>query len=148
VTKLQGDDRTRTRFNIDSGTMTARTRGSVSGVIAQTIEVPQQFFLSSLAVAAQGLMQPAASDRYQISSYFTPQDFDKVSGTLATMNCEARGEETVRVPTGEFRARHVTRKTEKEVSEWWLHSTLGIPVRGSVGEEEYVLTRLEMAAGK
>jgi thiol-disulfide isomerase/thioredoxin len=148
VTKLDGDDRTRTRFNIDSNTMTARTRGSVSGVIAQTIEVPQQFFLSSPAVSAQGFIESKASDRYQISSYVIPQELDKASGTLVTTNCEARGEETVRVPAGEFRAQRVIRKTDRETSEWWLHPTLGIPVKGQAGDVEYLLTSLQLSPGK
>ncbi|HJZ69212.1 MAG TPA: thioredoxin family protein [Blastocatellia bacterium] len=148
VTKLAGDDRTRTRFTIDSNTMTARTRGSVSGVITQTLELPQQFFLWSPAVAAQGYMQSVAGDRYQLSTYLTSGDFNKPSGTLAAMNCEARGEETIRVPAGEFRARHVTRKTDKETSEWWLHASLEIPVRASIGEREFVLTSLQLASAK
>lgn len=148
VTKLEGDDRTRTRITIDSNTVTARTRGSVSGVIAQTLEVPQQFFLSSPAIAAQGFMQSAASDRYQLSSYLAPLDFNKPSGTLTVMNCETRGEETVRVPAGEFRARHVMRSTGRETCEWWLHQSLGIPVRASVGEREYILTSMQLAPAK
>ena len=47
VTKQRGDERTRTRYNLDSHTLTARMRGSVSGVISQTIEVPDGFCLSS-----------------------------------------------------------------------------------------------------
>ncbi|HWN98090.1 MAG TPA: thioredoxin family protein, partial [Blastocatellia bacterium] len=39
ITKMQGTNRTRTRFTFDGETMTARMRGSVSGVVAQTIEV-------------------------------------------------------------------------------------------------------------
>jgi thiol-disulfide isomerase/thioredoxin len=148
VTKLEGDDRTRTRFSIDSNTMTARTRGSVSGVIAQTLELPPQFFLSSPAIAAQGFMQLVAGDRYQISSYLTPGDLNRPSGALAAMNCESRAEETIRVPAGEFRARHVSRKTDKETSEWWLHASLGIPLRASVGDREYVLTSLQLTPSK
>jgi thiol-disulfide isomerase/thioredoxin len=148
ITKLQGDDRTRTRFSFDGNTMTARMRGSVSGVISQTLEVPERFFLSSPAIAAQGLVQLPESDRYQISSYAAPHEFDKAMGTLATLGSEARGEETVRTPAGEFRARHVMRRTGRETSEWWVHSTLGIPVKGMAGGIEYVLTSLEVVGSK
>ena len=142
VTKLRGDERTRTRYNIDSNTMTARMRGSVSGVISQTLEVPQQFFLWSPAIAAAGFVQSEV-DRFQISGYLTPEQFDQGMGTLQTLQCEAKGEEKVRVPAGEFRARHIIRKTERGTSDWWLHSKLGIPVKGQSAGVEYVLTKLE-----
>lgn len=144
VTKIQGNDRTRTRFTFDGNTMTARMRGSVSGVISQTLEVGGRFFLSSPSIAARGLMQPQDGDRYQTSSYFAPAEFDKAMGTLLIMSCEAKGEETVRVPAGEFRAGHIARKIDKEISEWWIHSKLGIPLRGLAGGVEYVLNSLEV----
>jgi hypothetical protein len=148
VTKLRGEERTRTRVNFDGATMTARMRGSVSGIISQTLEVPDRVFFSSPAIAAAGFVQLPETDRYQISSYLIPQEFDKALGTLATASCEARGEENVRVPAGEYRARHVTRRTDKETSEWWLHSTLGVLVKGRSGGIEYVLTSLEVTDNK
>jgi len=88
-------------------------------------------------------VQSPDADRYQISGYQTPEEFDKATGTLAPVSCEARGDETVRVPAGEFRARHQTRKTDRETSEWWLHDKLGVPVKGQAAGMEYVLTSLE-----
>jgi len=123
-------------------------RGSVSGVVSQTLEVPDPIFLSSPSIAGQGFIQSQETDRYQISSYLAPQEFDKAMGVLATTSCEAMGEETVHVPAGEFRARHVIRKTDKEISEWWVHSKLGVPVRGMAGGIEFVLTMLEPTSSK
>ncbi|HXI90542.1 MAG TPA: hypothetical protein VNO24_11060 [Blastocatellia bacterium] len=148
VTKSHGDDQTRTRFTIDNNTLTARMRGSVSGVVSQTLEVPEPLFLCSPSIAGQGFIQSQGTDRYQIPSYLAPQEFDKAMGVLAMTSCETKGEETVRVPAGEFRARHVIRKTDKEISEWWLHSTLGVPVRGMAGGIEFVLTMLEPTSSK
>ena len=146
VTKFHDDDVMRTRFTVDNTTLTARLRGNVSGVISQTLEVPERLFLSSPAIAAQGFVQSPVTDRYQISSYVAPQEFDRAMGVLATATCETKGEEAVRVPAGEFRARHSTRKTVRETSEWWLHPKLGIPVRGVAGGIEYVLSSLEITA--
>ena len=143
VTKSRGGERTRTRVNFDGTTMTARMRGSVSGIILQTIEVPDRIYFSSPAIATAGFAQAAESDRYEISSYLLPREFEKALGTLATADFETGGEETVRVPVGEFRARRVTRKTDKETSEWWLHPKLGIPVKGQAAGVEYVLTTLD-----
>jgi thiol-disulfide isomerase/thioredoxin len=148
VTKFHGDDRTRTRFTIDKTTLTARMRGNVSGVISQTLEVPERLFLASPSIAGQGFVQSQDTDRYQISSYLAPQEFDKAMGTLATASCETKGEETVRVPAGEFRARHVMRKTDRETSEWWVHTQLGVPVRGQASGIEYVLTKIEVPVTK
>lgn len=148
VTKFHGDDQTRTRFTIEKTTLTARMRGSVSGVGSQTLEVPERLFFASPSIAGQGLVQSQETDRYQISSYVAPQEFDKAMGTLAIVSCEAKGEETVRVPAGEFRARHVTRRTDRETSEWWVHSKLGVPVKGIAGGIEYVLNSLEVTGSK
>ena len=148
VTRFHGDELTRTRFTIDNSTMSARMRGNVSGVVSQTIEIPERLFLSSPAIAARGFIQRQTGDRYQIQSYFAAPDFDRAIGMLTTVTCEAKGEDSVRVPAGEFRALHVMRKTERETSEWWLHSTLGIPVKGMSGEIEYVLSSLNLSGTK
>src|SRR6266404_9052645 len=145
VTKLRGEERTRTRFNVDGNTMTARMRGSVSGVISQTLEVPEQFFLSSPAIAAVGFVPASERERFQISGYLTPDQFDQAMGTLELMNWEAKGEEAVRVPAGEFRARHVVLKTDRGTSDLWLDPKLRIPVKGQSSGVEYVLTKLEIS---
>jgi thiol-disulfide isomerase/thioredoxin len=143
VTKVRGDERTRTRFNIDNNTMTARVRGSVSGVISQTLEVPQQFFLSSPAIAAAGFVQSPERDHLQISAYITPERFDRALGNLEQLIYEAKGNENISVPAGEFSARHIRLKTDNGGSDWWLHSKLGIPIKGQSGAVEYVLTKFE-----
>ena len=150
VTKQRGDERTRTRYNIDSHTMTARMRGSVSGVISQTIEVPDGFCLSSPSLAAEGLRwaKTNSGDQKSLMVYFAPADFDHALGTLEALSYESKGEEAVRVPAGEFRARHINIKTDKGASESWFHLQLPIPVRVKAGEMEYVLTSLESARGK
>lgn len=143
VTKQRSDDRTRTRYNIDGHTLTARMRGSVSGVISQTLEVPDGFLLSSPSVAAEGLLRSSENQK-QVMGYVAPFEFDKVMGALTAWSYEVKGEEAVHVPAGEFRARHVTRKSDKEASEWWIHPQLGVAVKGQAGGLEYVLTSLEM----
>ena len=143
VTKQRGEERTRTRFNFDGNTMTARMRGSVSGIISQTLEVPPQFFLSSPSIAAAGFLQAFQGDHVQMSGYATPDEFAETMGTLQPMRFDANGEETIRVPAGEFRARHITRKTDRVSSELWIHSSLGIPVKAQSAGIEYVLTTLD-----
>jgi hypothetical protein len=143
VTKQHGDELTRTRFTIDNNTLSARMRGNVSGVVSQTLEVPEQLFLSSPAIAGQGFVQQHDGVSFRVSSYVTPTNFYGAMGMLTSTLCEAKGEERIRVPAGEFRGRHVVRKTDKETSEWWFHSQLGIPLKAHVGGIEYVLTSLD-----
>jgi len=118
-------------------------RGNVSGVVSQTLEVPERLFLSSPAIAGQGLVQQQEGDSFNVTSYVAPNNFDGAMGMLASTQCDAKGEETVSVPAGEFRGRHVFRRTDKQVSEWWFHSQLGIPLKAQVGGIEYVLTSLD-----
>jgi hypothetical protein len=143
VTKQHGDELTRTRFTIENNTLSARMRGNVSGVVSQTLEVPERLFLSSPAIAGQGFVQQQDGDSFRVSSYVAPNNFDGAMGMLTSTLCEAKGEETVRIPAGEFRGRHVVRKTDKETSDWWFHSELGIPLKARIGNVEYLLTSLD-----
>jgi hypothetical protein len=148
ITKRRGEAVTRVRYNIDDHTLTARLRGNVSGVVQQTLEIPQRFAFSSPAVASQVRGWPEGTQIISTSpGYFVPSEMDDTVGTLDKTSYEPRGEETVRVQAGEFSARHVVRKSAKETSEWWLHSGIGVPVRGKVtGGMEYVLTSLEISS--
>jgi hypothetical protein len=105
---------------------------------------PPCLALSSPAVASQGWTW--AQDQQQMATYFTPREFDGVMGLMSPAGYEAKGEEMVRVPAGEFRARQFLRRTEKGESAWWLHPELGVPVRGRAsGGLEYILTSLEIS---
>jgi hypothetical protein len=127
--------------------LTARIRGGVSGVISQTIEVPDGFLLSSPSVAAEGLIKGGESQK-RVTGYRAPFEMDKAMATLSIWSYDTKGEEAVRVPAGEFRARHITRKIDKETSEWWIHPQLGVAVKGQANGLEYVLTSLEMSSNK
>jgi len=144
VTKLRGDDRTRTRFNIDGNTLTARMRGSVSGVISQTLEVPRRLHLSTPSIAARGFVPSEEGSRNEMSGYFAPSEFDRAMGTLVKEIVDTKGEETVRVPAGEFRTGHRIRRSEKETSDWWLHPKYDFPVKGQIDGVQYILMSLEL----
>ncbi len=145
ITKIRGGERVRVRYNVDAHTMTGRMRGSATGVITQTIEIPEKFLLSSPAIAARGWGQPAGGN---VAGYFAPAEFDKAMSALVSVSDEAMGEQPASVPAGEFRARHVVRKAGGNSSEWWLHPQLGIPLRGKSSDAEYVLTSLQVVSDK
>jgi hypothetical protein len=146
ITKMRGTDRTRTRFSFDGETMTARMRGSNSGVVAQTIEVPRRFYLSTPAMASEGWAFSTSSDSKapdQRTAYISPFEFDKAMGTLAPASAEFVGDETVKTNPGEFPTRHFKLRLEQDVCDYWVHKQLGIPLRAQASNgHEYVLTSL------
>lgn len=150
VTRQRGDERTRTRYNLDRRTLTARMRGSVSGIISQTLEVPDGFYLSTPSRAAEGLQwaNSASGNQKPLAVYLSPKEFEGALGTLARSSCERKGEETVRVPAGEFRAQHILHKDDGETSELWIHPQVLVPVRGKAGSMEYVLISIDMSPGR
>jgi hypothetical protein len=40
------------------------------------------------------------------------------------------------------------RTTDTGTSEWWVHSKLGVPVKGMAGGIEYVLTSIEVPGAR
>jgi hypothetical protein len=144
VTKLQSDQVTRTRYNIDDHSLSATMRGSVSGVVKQTLEVPAQLAVSAPCIAAEGWMSAQVSQG-QVTAYFVPREFISTTGTLDKISNQTVADENVKTPAGEFRAQYVIRTTGKENSEWWIHPQLGVPVRGKLANgTEFVLTSLEV----
>jgi hypothetical protein len=122
-------------------------RGSSSGIITQTIEVPKEFFLCSPAIAAQGWSQSVeATGRTNTVAYLEPSEFESALGTLVDVTSEAKGEEKVRVPAGEFRTRHFVRNIGDQSSEWWIDPQLGVPVRSRAGGVDCILTSVSTAS--
>ena len=147
VTRQGKEARARTRINIDGHTLTARMRGSISGIIQQTVELPDAFNIDSPSLAADGvrLADVKGSEATRWTCYVVPAGFNGTMGSLVTMTVERKDDETVRVPAGEFRARHFVGKSDKGASQLWLHPRLGVPVRGEANGVAFVLTALELA---
>lgn len=149
ITKTRGTDRLRTRFSFEGDTMTARMRGGVSGVVAQTVEVPQHWFLSTPAMASEGWTFGTMIDgkrNSELTGYIAPFEFDKAMGTLVHAAAEFIGEENIKTGAGEFSARHYKLRIERETCDYWLHTQFGIPLRAQASNgHEYVLTSLTTA---
>ncbi len=149
ITKVRGTARTRTRFSFDGETMTARMRGSVSGVVAQTIEVPARFYLSTPSMASEGWAFNTSGDtkgQDQITGYIAPVEFEKAMGTLARATVDFVGDENIKTKPGEFPARHFKLRLEHDTCDYWVHTQLGIPLRAQeTNGHEYVLTSLTIA---
>lgn len=146
VTKQRGEALIRTRYRLNDRTFTARMRSNEAGVIDQTLNVAGYFSVRSPSIVAEGWeFTIAALNQKQSLSYFAPSAFDGTVGSLTKMNFEERPAETVNIPSGQFRAKHLVRYSGGETSEWWLHSELGIPVRAKAAGVEYVMTSIEIS---
>ncbi|HSE98873.1 MAG TPA: thioredoxin family protein [Blastocatellia bacterium] len=146
VTSQRGDSLARTRYRLNEQSLTARLRGNETGVIEQTLNVPDRVAFFSPAIAAEGWEWAKAEEGgKQVLSYVAPAEIESTVGTLASVSFESKGEDKVRVPAGEFRARRLLRKTGHQSSEWWLHSELPVPIRAQANGIEYVLTSLEIS---
>lgn len=145
VTKHSGNNVTRTRYNISDRQLTATMRGNTSGTVKQTLEIPRQIAVLSPSVAAAGWLC-AQTPSGDILTYVVPREFVNATGTLARSSNTMKSDETVKTPAGEYRARHLVSIFGAELSDWWLHAQLGVPVRGKLANgNEYVLTVLEIA---
>ncbi|MFY9611039.1 MAG: thioredoxin family protein [Blastocatellia bacterium] len=148
ITKMRGTDRTRTRFSFDGETMTARMRGSISGVVAQTIEVPARFYLSTPAMASKGWAFSTGDQkaREQVTGYISPFEFDKAMGILLPATVDFVGDESIMTEPGEFPTRHYKLRLEQDTCDYWVHTQLGIPLRAqATNGHEYVLTSLTIS---
>jgi hypothetical protein len=148
VTTQRKESLARTRYNVNEQTLTARLRSNISGVIEQTVNVPDRVAFFSPAIAAEGwewIKAAEGGNQKQVLSYIAPAQFGSTVGTLATVSFEAKGEEKAGVPAGEFLTKRLSRKSGDQMSEWWLHRELPIPVRAQRGGIEYLLTSLEVS---
>jgi hypothetical protein len=150
ITKRQGEGVMRARFFMDKDTLTGRLRGKEAGILQQEVVVPGTFAFASPAIATSGWVEALSRGASSggLVCYVAPEEFESPLGTTCVVTHRMAGEETVRVPAGEFRAARFARQSDDEQSDWWLHPRLGIPVRGRVlGGMEYELTSLEVSAG-
>jgi hypothetical protein len=146
VTKQRGESTIRTRYRLSDRTFTARMRSNEAGVIDQTLDVSGYFSVRSPSTVAEGWeFTSAALNQKKALSYFAPSEFDGTVGSLTQISFEEKPVEAINIPAGEFRAKHMIRRSGSEISEWWLHTGLGIPVRAKSAGVEYVLTSIEIS---
>src|SRR5262249_5038229 len=96
VTKRQGEGLARARYSLDGQTLLGRLRGNQSGIISQTLSLPEYWTLSSPAVAAEGWGSLRALEAPGVKSmltYFAPHHFTETMGLARMTVYEARGEE-------------------------------------------------------
>ena len=145
-TKRRGTGVMRARLRFDNQTMTVRLRGNESGVIEQRVALPEDFSVSPPGAASAGWAAIAATTlrKNRIKVYVLRPEFESAMGLAEDASYEPKGDESVRVPAGDFRARHITERIGEVTRELWLDTGSNIPVRirDSLGFD-WVLTSIE-----
>ena len=146
VTKRQGNNVSRTRYYRDGQRLNIQMRGNEAGAIEQTIVLPEHVSLSSPSLAAQDWTIDSLSKSHGTLPVYSISDrYQATLELIKLAKFKINSEETIRVPAGRYLTRRLTRTVGKEVSHWWLHSDLGIPVKGRLSNGiEYRLATLEV----
>ena len=127
VTWGSGRQAVRLRGWQEGDLLEARVRGQSVGIQRQSTFLPSGslVLLPTLAARAAALAAAGAPEWcYRVGT---------ASGPLGVQHADIRledlGRQTVRVPAGEFRARHLRLSDGTGSSEWWLHPRLPIALR-------------------
>ena len=149
ITIRQGDRIIRERAYTEKNDLDIHITGD-AGVLDQFVDFPERAVLSSPAVAAEmwgGAAVSDSKDGGSLSRYVALSDFDNLGGFVDKVDYEAKGEESIHTPAGDFRAKQVIQKTGTESRKLYAHPNLGIPVMGDLKDGgSFVLTSLEISS--
>jgi hypothetical protein len=146
LTCRDGEALSRTRIWIDEdGGLRSVTRGNVTGIVDQSLEVPPgtRLLLPCAAASDPAWIAGETGAESTRAVFFVPWD-QPAAGRLVELSSRALGREDVRVEDGEASAERVETRVGGETSEWWLDGELGLPLRatlsglGRVESDEFV----------
>lgn len=148
ITRRADGELSRSRHWIGDGHLHVITRGNVTGIIDQKLELPSGALVVVPASAAAGQPQAAldpAAAVLETVALRLPGSGAPAAGQLEPLVFEDVGREEIDAPAGRFMTTHVTRRLAAETSQWWLHPELAIPVAGRIdGVGQLVLVELEL----
>ncbi|MEM9594894.1 MAG: thioredoxin family protein [Acidobacteriota bacterium] len=136
VTRDDGFELSRTRAWPGDGRVQATTRGNATGIVRQTVHVGDGL-MATPSLADAGLMWHLAGrpDRVpELEAFVVEGAGAPVAGHVEPL--------AFRHLSGTDGAAAVERRLGEEVTEWWLHPSLGVPVRAELGGG----VRLELAS--
>ncbi len=133
ITRRDGRELSRSRHWLRDGRLSSTTRGNVTGIVKQTAELPagSPLLLPATAGAGQAWIQlgrPAES--FAAAGFRLHGAGQPAAGRLAELHFELLGREEITTPAGRFATRHLLRRVDGEVSEWWVDEEEGFAVRG------------------
>ncbi len=136
VTRRQEGELSRTRIWIDGGELRATTRGNVTGIVEQHLEVPPgtSFLLPCAADAGYDWLRRGRPDGGAATAAFRLSADQPAAGMLVEVRTSPAGEEAVKTAAGEMVAIRLDASSGGATSRWWLDGELGVPLRGEASE--------------
>ena len=147
ITIRQRDHIIRERSYIEKENLIVRLVGD-AGVLNQTVNFPQRSAFSTTALASEG-WAAQAKENGQVSRYVALSGFDSMGGFIDSVGYEAKGDENIHTPAGDFHAKRVIEKTRTESLQLYVHPQLGIPIMGDLkGGGSFVLASIETLSAR
>ncbi len=147
LTRSHGGEHSRTRIWIDDGELRAVTRGNVTGIVEQTLEVPPgtNFALPCAAEAGYDWLRHGRPTAKAAITVFQLHADSPAAGKLVEVRTLSTGQETVTAGHRQVAALGLETAAGGVTSQWWLDGGLGVPVRGVIeGLGHIVLEELEV----
>lgn len=146
VTDEAGETLRRTRYRLRGQELRAHSRGSSSGIIDQTLALPEDCPIVTGAVATAGwsCRLPDRSTVIASVRYDLPLGPASVIGTTRTVRLDRSGEVEGYRTGIPVRAEHVRASDENVTTDLWIDSDLGIPLRLDGGGMHAELVELEL----
>ncbi len=156
LTRSHDGEHSRTRIWIDGDELHAVTRGNVTGIVEQNLEVPPgtSFALPCAAEAGYDWLRGGTPTDDSTVTVFELAADQPAAGRLVEVRIRPREKETVTTGHGYVAARRpggapalgFEATSGGATSRWWLDAEIGVPVRGTLeGGGRVTLEELEAA---
>ncbi len=134
LTRSEEGEHSRTRIWIEDTELRATTRGNVTGIVEQTLEVPPgtSFVLPCAAEAGYDWLRRGRPGGESIVAAFQLDGDQPAAGKLVEVKLNPAGQETVTSGHGRVAALRLDASSGGIDSRWWLDGELGVPVRGVI----------------
>lgn len=142
ITRREGEVHSRSRHWLEDGKLRAVTRGT-SGIVDQDVELPDAWVLLLPSTPALGrLSERCAGGKVELPALVLRGAGGGGAVRLEPVEVESDGAEEVSTPFGPRSASGVDLRRGGESSHWWVDAETGLPLKGELGGETFVLTEL------
>ncbi len=136
LTCRDDDELSRTRIWIDEdGGLRSVTRGNVTGIVDQNLEVPPgtRLLLPCAASSDLGWIPSDSGAEAEQMVFYVPWD-QPAAGRLVELTSRSLGSGDIPLGSDELPAEGVETHAGGETSQWWLDGELGLPLRATVSD--------------
>ncbi len=134
MTRRHEEELSRTRIWINDGKLRALTRGNVTGIVEQSLEVPPgtSFMLPCAADAGFDWLRLGESvSQASVSRFLLPAD-QPTAGKVIELQAASTGRESFATDRGEVSALRLETQYDGRTNHWWLDDEVGVPIRGAI----------------